>query len=110
MDSAAVELEDVRAFSVREKLLAYVELTKPRIAFLLVLTSAAGFYLATKESFNTILFINSMIGITLLAFGVATLNQWVERDIDPLLARLPVERPGPTHCRLVRRPAAARLA
>lgn len=101
MDSAAVELEDVRAFSVREKLLAYVELTKPRIAFLLVLTSAAGFYLATKDSFNTILFINSMIGITLLAFGVATLNQWVERDIDPLMERtekrpLPSKRVTPT--------------
>ena len=101
MDSAAVELEDVRAVSVREKLLAYVELTKPRIAFLLVLTSAAGFYLATKESFNTILFINSMIGITLLAFGVATLNQWVERDIDPLMERtekrpLPSKRVTPT--------------
>ena len=101
MDSAAVELEDVRAFSVREKLLAYVELTKPRIAFLLVLTSAAGFYLATKESFNTVLFINSMIGITLLAFGVATLNQWVERDIDPLMERtekrpLPSKRVTPT--------------
>ena len=101
MDSAAVELEDVRAFSVREKLLAYVELTKPRIAFLLVLTSAAGFYLATKESFDTVLFINSMIGITLLAFGVATLNQWVERDIDPLMERtekrpLPSKRVTPT--------------
>ncbi len=101
MDSAAVELKDVRAFSVREKLLAYVELTKPRIAFLLVLTSAAGFYLATKESFNTILFVNSMIGITLLAFGVATLNQWVERDIDPLMERtekrpLPSKRVTPT--------------
>ena len=95
MDSAAVELEDVRAVSVREKLLAYVELTKPRIAFLLVLTSAAGFYLATKESFNTILFINSMIGITLLAFGVATLNQWVERDIDPLMERTE-KRPLPS--------------
>ena len=101
METAAVELEDVRAFSVREKLLAYVELTKPRIAFLLVLTSAAGFYLATKDSFNTILFINSMIGITLLAFGVATLNQWVERDIDPLMERtekrpLPSKRVTPT--------------
>lgn len=95
MDSAAVELKDVRAFSVREKLLAYVELTKPRIAFLLVLTSAAGFYLATKESFNTILFVNSMIGITLLAFGVATLNQWVERDIDPLMERTE-KRPLPS--------------
>ena len=95
MDSAAVKIEDVRAFSVREKLLAYVELTKPRIAFLLVLTSAAGFYLSTKGDFNTILFVNSMIGISLLAFGVATLNQWVERDIDPLMERTE-KRPLPS--------------
>lgn len=95
MDSAAAKIEDVRAFSVREKLLAYVELTKPRIAFLLVLTSAAGFYLATKGDFNTILFVNSIIGISLLAFGVATLNQWVERDIDPLMERTE-KRPLPS--------------
>ncbi len=101
MDTAAVKIEEVREFSVREKLLAYVELTKPRIAFLLVLTSAAGFYLATKGNFDTVLFINAMIGITLLAFGVATLNQWVERDIDPLMERtekrpLPSKRVTPT--------------
>ncbi|MBK6751322.1 MAG: protoheme IX farnesyltransferase [Acidobacteria bacterium] len=100
MDTAAVKIEDVREFSVRDKLSAYVELTKPRIAFLLVLTSAAGFYLATKGSFDTVLFINAMIGITLLAFGVATLNQWVERDIDPLMERtekrpLPSKRVSP---------------
>lgn len=95
MDSAAVKIEDVRGFSVREKLLAYVELTKPRIAFLLVLTSAAGFYLATKGDFDTVLFVNSMIGITLLAFGVATLNQWFERDIDPLMERTE-KRPLPS--------------
>ncbi len=101
MDSAAVEIDQVRAFSVREKLLAYVEMTKPRIAFLLVLTSAAGFYLATVGNFDTVLFVNSMVAITLLAFGVATLNQWVERDIDPLMERtanrpLPAKKVTPT--------------
>jgi len=101
MDSAAVKIDQVRAFSVREKLLAYVELTKPRIAFLLVLTSAAGFYLATVGNFDTVLFVNSMVAITLLAFGVATLNQWVERDIDPLMERtanrpLPAKKVTPT--------------
>ena len=87
METATVDIDSVRAVSFREKIMAYVELTKPRIAFLLVLTSAAGFYLATKEAFNTILFINSMVGITLLAFGVATLNQWFERELDPLMER-----------------------
>lgn len=101
MDTATVNIDSVRAVNFREKLTAYFELTKPRIAFLLVLTSAAGFYLATKDGFNTVLFVNSMIGISLLAFGVATLNQWFERDLDPLMERtekrpLPSKRVMPT--------------
>ena len=72
---------------MREKLAAYLELTKPRIAFMLVLTSAAGFYLGSSANFNFVIFINAMIGITLLAFGVATLNQVWERKTDALMER-----------------------
>jgi protoheme IX farnesyltransferase len=80
---------------LREKLAAYFELTKPRIAFLLVLTSAAGFYLGTEGTFDTVLFANSVIAILLLAFGVATLNQYWERSIDTLMDRT-ARRPIPT--------------
>jgi protoheme IX farnesyltransferase len=66
---------------------AFVELTKPRIAFMLVLTSAASFYLGTKGSFDFVLFVNAMIGIAILAFGVATLNQYIERATDRLMDR-----------------------
>ena len=64
-------IEETKAVSLREKLFAYVELTKPRIAFMLVLTSAAGFYLGAAKTFDAMLFVNSIIGIALLAFGVA---------------------------------------
>lgn len=80
---------------MREKIAAYIELTKPRIAFLLVLTSAAGFYLGTKGNFDTVLFANSVIAILLLAFGVATLNQVWEHSIDSLMDRT-AKRPIPT--------------
>lgn len=80
---------------MREKIAAYIELTKPRIAFLLVLTSAAGFYLGTKGKFDTVLFANSVIAILLLAFGVATLNQVWEHSIDSLMDRT-AKRPIPT--------------
>lgn len=95
MDSATVDIATVRSIGFRERLLAFVELTKPRIAFMLVLTSAAGFYLGTKGSFDAVLFVNAMIGITLLAFGVATLNQYVERRTDALMDRT-AKRPLPT--------------
>ncbi len=80
-------ISDARTFSGREKLAAYLELTKPRIAFLLVLTSAAGFYLGSENGFNFVVFINAMVGITLLAFGVATLNQVWEKTTDALMER-----------------------
>ncbi len=83
------------AIGAREKLAAYVELTKPRIAFLLVLTAAAGFYLGSDKGFDWLLFANSMVGISLLAFGVATLNQFIERKTDKLMTRTAV-RPLPT--------------
>jgi len=87
MDSTAVEINEPRVLGAREKLMAFVELTKPRIAIMLVLTSAAGFYLGSTGAFNYVLFSNAMIGIALLAFGVATLNQYIERDVDKLMDR-----------------------
>src|SRR4051794_35109069 len=95
MDTFTAQIDDRRAAGVREQLAAYFELTKPRIAFLLVLTSAAGFYLGSRGPFNWPLFVNSMIGITLLAFGVAVLNQYMERAIDPLMERT-ATRPLPS--------------
>jgi protoheme IX farnesyltransferase len=95
MESLTANIEDVRVLNVRERALAYLELTKPRIAILLVLSSAAGFYMASSTGFEPVLFIHTMVSITLLAFGVSTLNQYIERDIDPLMTRT-ADRPLPT--------------
>jgi protoheme IX farnesyltransferase len=95
METITAEIQEIKAVSAREKLAAYFELTKPRIAFMLVLTSAAGFYLGSDAGFNSVLFANSMIGILLLAFGVATLNQFIERRTDKLMERT-ATRPLPT--------------
>jgi len=95
MESFTANIEEVRAANLRERALAFLELTKPRIAILLVLSSAAGFYMASSSGFEPLLFIHSMVSITLLAFGVSTLNQYIERFIDPMMERTS-ERPLPT--------------
>ena len=95
MDILTAEIQETKIIGLKEKLAAFLELTKPRIAFMLVLTSAAGFYLGSKGNFDFLLFINSIIGITLLAFGVATLNQFIERRTDTLMERT-AKRPIPT--------------
>ncbi len=95
MEVITADIRETKAIGLREKLAAYFELTKPRIAFMLVLTSAAGFYLGANKGFDAMLFINSMTGILLLAFGVATLNQVWEKDTDALMERT-AKRPLPT--------------
>lgn len=103
MENVAVEIreqpivaaETQNAARGREKLAAYVVLAKPRIAVMLVITAAAGFYLGAPERFDWLLFVNSMISIALLAFGVSALNQYLERDTDLLMRRTSV-RPLPT--------------
>lgn len=103
MDTATAEVKEMpsaaaavdAAASQGNRLTAFIELTKPRIAFLLVLTSAAGFYLGSGAEVDYVRFLNAMIGITLLAFGVATLNQFIERDLDMLMERT-ARRPLPT--------------
>lgn len=95
MENVVVEVQEARATGLKEILAAYFELTKPRIAFMLVLTAAAGFYLGSDKGFNWMLFINSMAGIALLAFGVSTLNQFIEKKTDALMERT-ARRPLPS--------------
>ena len=95
MEIITAEIQESKTITARRKIAAYVELTKPRIAVMLVLTSAAGFYLGAKDTFDVTLFINSIIGIALLAFGVATLNQCWEIKTDALMERT-ASRPLPT--------------
>jgi protoheme IX farnesyltransferase len=95
METATADLGKTDTASLKTRIGAFFELTKPRIAFMLVLTSAAGFYMGAGGKVDIPLFINSMLAITLLAFGVATLNQYLERAIDGLMERTS-RRPLPT--------------
>src|SRR5918998_2118113 len=79
----------------REKVSAYYELTKPRITFLVALTTAAGFLLgSTRGAFDYQLFAHTLVGVALLCSGISTLNQWMERDLDRLMRRT-ARRPLP---------------
>src|SRR5260370_42107425 len=82
-------------FSLREKVSAYVELTKPRITSLIVLTSAAGFCLGSRGAVDYLLLTHAMIGVALLSPGIATINQFMESDLHALMGRTE-KRPLPT--------------
>src|SRR5438093_11722634 len=101
MKSSAIELHStasggiIEPLSTRARVSAYIELTKPRITSLIVLTSAAGFALGSRGAVNYLALIQAMIGIALLSSGIATLNQFMERDLDGLMRRT-AGRPLPT--------------
>jgi protoheme IX farnesyltransferase len=99
MEEFAIELNtrvaQLEHLSARERVTAYLELTKPRITFLIVLTAAAGFALASPGRINYPAMLTAMVGVALLASGIATLNQYIERDLDALMRRT-ANRPLPT--------------
>ncbi len=85
----------IDGLSLRDRVLAYLDLTKPRITFLIVLTAAAGFCLGAKGRLDYLQFTHAMLGIALLSSGIATLNQYMERELDALMRRT-MTRPLPS--------------
>ena len=95
LNAAAVAELEVARLGARDRVAAYLELTKPRITFLIVLTSAAGFCLASRARVDYLALLSAMAGIALLSSGIATLNQYMERDLDGLMRRT-ADRPLPS--------------
>lgn len=83
------------AAGARARLSAFLELTKPRITTLVLLTTATGFFLGTTGAFQFLTFAHTMLGVALLCSGVSTVNEWMERDLDALMRRTAM-RPLPT--------------
>jgi heme o synthase len=65
----------------------YLALTKPRLNFLVVATSAAGYYLGAANGVDAARMVQAVAGTALVAGGAAVLNQVYERDTDALMRR-----------------------
>lgn len=64
-----------------------LELTKPRITALVLVTTGTGFYLASLGSVDLSLLFHTLLGIALLAGGTNALNQYAERGVDARMKR-----------------------
>lgn len=73
----------------------FVELTKPGIVALVMLTVAAGFWLAGPALQQTLVLFHALLGTALTAAGTNALNQVAERDVDAAMLRTR-NRPVPT--------------
>ena len=77
-----------------------LELSKPRITQLVVLTAAAGYYLGSHGAFRLGVFAATLVGTALVAAGTNALNMVRERDVDAQMQRtrnrpLPAGRVSP---------------
>lgn len=88
MKNPPVELTHALPTTQRSSALAdYVSLTKPRLNLLVVLTSAAGYYVGSIGPIDLSQMGQAVIGTALVAGGSAVLNQVYERDTDAHMRR-----------------------
>lgn len=86
-------LVDLRSLSC--KLRDYYTLTKPEVNLLILMTTSAGYYLASRGPLKIGGLISTLVGTLLVASGTATLNQWMERVWDGQMRRTAM-RPLPS--------------
>ncbi len=65
----------------------YIELTKPRITWLIVMSTAIGYYFGHSGPWSFWQIVHTLIGTALIASGTAALNQWYERAADGQMRR-----------------------
>jgi protoheme IX farnesyltransferase len=86
MNAKSATLE-TRLDAVRGRAADYLELTKPRITVMVLVTTLAGYYLGAAGSFEITLALNLLIGTALASGGTLALNQYIERETDAVMNR-----------------------
>ncbi|MEO8596771.1 MAG: heme o synthase [Candidatus Solibacter sp.] len=69
----------------------YIELTKPRITWLILMSTGIGYFFGLPShawrEINWLLLLHTILGTGLIASGTAALNQWYERAADRKMNR-----------------------
>ncbi len=71
----------------RRPLRIYLELTKPRLTFLAMVTALGGFLLGSGHPLNTGALLALVLGTAAVGAGAGALNQYMEKDFDGRMER-----------------------
>lgn len=71
----------------RSRFADFLELTKPRIATMALVTVAVGYLLGAAPRLDVVLLLHTLIGAGLVAGGGSALNHWLERSPDSRMHR-----------------------
>jgi heme o synthase len=83
------------ALSSKSRAGAYVALTKPDVSFLVLITTAAGYYMGARGPVNLPHMLQTVFATMLIAAGTAALNHYIERESDRYMRRTAM-RPLPS--------------
>jgi protoheme IX farnesyltransferase len=65
----------------------YLELTKPSITWLILMSTGVGYFFGLDGGLQLWVLLHALLGTALIASGTATLNQWYEREADARMRR-----------------------
>jgi protoheme IX farnesyltransferase len=85
--SSPEEVVGDRRYGYWARISDFSELTKPRITFLVLITTAVGFYMGAHDRLNLLLLLHTILGTGLVASGASALNQYFERELDARMVR-----------------------
>jgi protoheme IX farnesyltransferase len=83
-----------RRTPIAMRLACYLELSKPRIASLVLVTVAVAAFVGSWTPPDPVLLLHTLLGTALIAASASALNQWLERTSDSFMPRT-AERPLP---------------
>lgn len=105
--SVASHMRDTPPVSAAGTIQAYLDLTKPRITFFILMSAGIGFLCGAQAAGHPVMsrwlvLVHTLIGTALIASGTAALNQWYERAADAKMNRtsarpIPSGRITPPH-------------
>jgi len=71
----------------RWRVMDFVELGKPRVVVMVLVTTCIGFYLGSQGGTDLLRLLPTLLGTGLAAAGTLALNQFMERDLDAKMDR-----------------------
>lgn len=81
------EILEVATDRVRRRTMDFVELTKPRVIFMVLATTLVGFYLGSQGTQDYVRLLHTLLGTALAGGGTLALNQLIEREADAKMQR-----------------------
>lgn len=73
--------------SMRQRVMDYMALAKPRVVVMVMAVTVAGFYMGTTGTADWLRLLHLLIGVALSGGGTLALNQYIERKEDALMVR-----------------------